>query len=413
MKYGDLREFIAQLEKMGELKRISVEVDPYLEMTEICDRVLRAGGPALLFEKPKGSTMPVLANLFGTPRRVALGMGEEDTGALREVGKLLAYLKEPEPPKGLKDAWDKLPVLKQVLNMAPRVLSSAPCQEVVWEADGADGERGGGTLELEGAHGRGGALVRERRAVEQRAVLRDNERLVCPFIGQRGALGHGGVPRELEADVEGEGGEQAAGEGERELVFALRAPLQQTGPLGDWQLALQEPLVVAPGVQQDEGLAAAVSRAYLSATSTARSFELLFHCRLRTSVSSSFCSSCCGPYRSNSPCRRQFFSHMMMRFLRQAGVPQLLLLSVLLVRHQEAAVGHPDERRADAGVQLLADRPHLAAVGVCLGEAFERGEVLVFGERLHADGRVPEEHVEVLVKGSLRWSRTSTRCGTR
>ncbi|MBP9219417.1 MAG: 4-hydroxy-3-polyprenylbenzoate decarboxylase [Sterolibacterium sp.] len=138
MKYGDLREFIAQLEKMGELKRISVEVDPHLEMTEICDRVLRAGGPALLFEKPKGSTMPVLANLFGTPRRVALGMGEEDTGALREVGKLLAYLKEPEPPKGLKDAWDKLPVLKQVLNMAPRVLSSAPCQEVVWAGQEVD-----------------------------------------------------------------------------------------------------------------------------------------------------------------------------------------------------------------------------------------------------------------------------------
>ena len=136
MKYHDLREFIAELEKLGELKRISVEVDPHLEMTEICDRVLRAGGPALLFEKPKGSAMPVLANLFGTPRRVALGMGEESVDALREVGKLLAYLKEPEPPKGLKDAWDKLPVLKQVLNMAPKVLSSAPCQEVVWE--GAD-----------------------------------------------------------------------------------------------------------------------------------------------------------------------------------------------------------------------------------------------------------------------------------
>ncbi|SMB21198.1 3-octaprenyl-4-hydroxybenzoate decarboxylase [Sterolibacterium denitrificans] len=136
MKYHDLREFIAELEKMGELKRIGVEVDPHLEMTEICDRVLRAGGPALLFEKPRGSNVPVLANLFGTPRRVALGMGEEDVAALREVGKLLAYLKEPEPPKGLKDAWDKLPVLKQVLNMAPKVLSSAPCQDVVWE--GAD-----------------------------------------------------------------------------------------------------------------------------------------------------------------------------------------------------------------------------------------------------------------------------------
>ncbi|MBV2236007.1 MAG: UbiD family decarboxylase, partial [Sterolibacterium sp.] len=138
MKYKDLREFIAQLEALGELKRITAEVDPHLEMTEICDRVLRAGGPALLFENPKGANMPVLANLFGTPRRVALGMGEEDTAALREVGKLLAYLKEPEPPKGLKDAWDKLPVLKQVLNMAPKVLSSAPCQEVVWEGREVD-----------------------------------------------------------------------------------------------------------------------------------------------------------------------------------------------------------------------------------------------------------------------------------
>ena len=138
MKYTDLRDFIAQLEARGELKRIAVEVDPNLEMTEICDRVLRAGGPALLFEKPKGHAMPVLANLFGTPRRVALGDGRGRRGAaLREVGKLLAYLKEPEPPKGLKDAWEnKLPVLKQVLNMAPKVRSSAPCQEVVWE--GAD-----------------------------------------------------------------------------------------------------------------------------------------------------------------------------------------------------------------------------------------------------------------------------------
>ncbi|MDA8255221.1 MAG: 4-hydroxy-3-polyprenylbenzoate decarboxylase [Betaproteobacteria bacterium] len=136
MIYRDLRDFIAQLEKMGELKRITVEVDPKLEMTEIADRVLRAGGPALLFENPKGHGMPVLANLFGTVKRVALGMGEDDPARLREVGKLLAYLKEPEPPKGLRDAWDKWPVLKQVLNMAPKEVKSAPCQEIVWE--GAD-----------------------------------------------------------------------------------------------------------------------------------------------------------------------------------------------------------------------------------------------------------------------------------
>ena len=138
MKYHDLRDFMSQLEKTGELKRVGVEVDTRLEMTEICDRVLRAEGPAILFEKPKGHTIPVLANLFGTPKRVALGMGEESVKALREVGKLLAYLKEPEPPKGLKDAWDKLPILKQVMNMAPKTVSSAPCQEIVWEGKDVD-----------------------------------------------------------------------------------------------------------------------------------------------------------------------------------------------------------------------------------------------------------------------------------
>jgi len=138
MKYDDLRDFIGQLERLGELKRVAVEVDPRLEMTEICDRVLRAAGPALPFSRPRGHRMPVLGNLFGTARRVALGMGQESVTALREVGKLLAYLKEPEPPKGLRDAWDKLPVLKQVLNMAPRLRSSAACQEIVWEGSEVD-----------------------------------------------------------------------------------------------------------------------------------------------------------------------------------------------------------------------------------------------------------------------------------
>ena len=91
MKYTDLRDFISQLEARGELKRIAVEIDPHLEMTEVCDRVLRAAGPAILFEKPKGHHMPVLGNLFGTPKRVAMGMGEEDVASLREVGKLLAF----------------------------------------------------------------------------------------------------------------------------------------------------------------------------------------------------------------------------------------------------------------------------------------------------------------------------------
>ncbi|MBK1655548.1 4-hydroxy-3-polyprenylbenzoate decarboxylase [Allochromatium vinosum] len=131
MQYRDLRDFIDQLEQRGELHRVSVEVDPYLEITEICDRTLRAGGPALLFERPKGSRIPLLGNLFGTPKRVALGMGEESVEALREVGRLLAFLKEPDPPKGMKQAWETLPIFKKVLDMAPKVRRNPACQEVV------------------------------------------------------------------------------------------------------------------------------------------------------------------------------------------------------------------------------------------------------------------------------------------
>lgn len=138
MKYKDLRDFIEKLEQRGELKRITQEIDTELEMTEIADRTLRAGGPAILFENPKGSNIPVLANLFGTPERVAMGMGQESVSALREVGKLLAYLKEPEPPKGIKDLWEKLPVFKQVLNMPAKVLKKAPCQENVIVGDDVD-----------------------------------------------------------------------------------------------------------------------------------------------------------------------------------------------------------------------------------------------------------------------------------
>ncbi|TDG15282.1 4-hydroxy-3-polyprenylbenzoate decarboxylase [Seongchinamella unica] len=128
MKYKDLREFIAELEQRGELVRITTEVDPHLEMTEVADRTLRAGGPALLFENPKGYDTPVLANLFGTEQRVALGMGEEDISALREIGELLAYLRQPDPPKGMRDLVDKAPVLKQVLNMGPSTVRNPPCQ---------------------------------------------------------------------------------------------------------------------------------------------------------------------------------------------------------------------------------------------------------------------------------------------
>lgn len=144
MNYHDLRDFIAQLERMGELKRVSTPVSPHLEMTEICDRVLRQGGPAILFENPTGHTVPVLGNLFGTVRRVALGMGQdvatdaEALAKLREVGQVLAMLKEPEPPKGFKDAWEKLPLLKQVLTMSPKQVSFAPCQEVILEGKDVD-----------------------------------------------------------------------------------------------------------------------------------------------------------------------------------------------------------------------------------------------------------------------------------
>jgi 4-hydroxy-3-polyprenylbenzoate decarboxylase len=138
MKYKDLRDFIKQLEKQGELKRITVEVDPYLEMTEICDRVLKQEGPALLFENPKGSNIPVLANLFGTPHRVAMGMGADSVTELRAVGELLAYLKEPEPPKGMKDAMEKIPIFKKVLNMAPKLINNPPCQEVIRIGDEVD-----------------------------------------------------------------------------------------------------------------------------------------------------------------------------------------------------------------------------------------------------------------------------------
>lgn len=138
MKYKDLRDFLALLESKGELKRISQEIDPYLEMTEISDRTLRAGGPALLFENPKGFDIPVLCNLFGTPKRVALGMRQEEVSALREVGKLLAFLKEPEPPKGFKELWQTLPQYKQVLNMPTKVLSKADCQQIVLSGDEVD-----------------------------------------------------------------------------------------------------------------------------------------------------------------------------------------------------------------------------------------------------------------------------------
>ena len=138
MKFRDLREFLSMLEASGDLVRIKEEIDPNLEMTEIADRTLRGGGPALLFENPKGYDMPLLANLFGTEKRVAQGMGADSIEALREIGELLAYLRQPDPPKGMRDLIDKAPLLKKVLNMGPKTISRPPCQDVVIDGDAID-----------------------------------------------------------------------------------------------------------------------------------------------------------------------------------------------------------------------------------------------------------------------------------
>ncbi len=138
MQYRDLRDFIQALEQQGELKRIQQRIDPNLEITEIADRTLRAGGPALLFEQAGDSSIPLLANLFGTEKRVALAMGEEQAEALRDVGKLLAFLKEPEPPKGFKDALKTLPIYRKILDMSPKLVKKAPCQQRVLQAEDVD-----------------------------------------------------------------------------------------------------------------------------------------------------------------------------------------------------------------------------------------------------------------------------------
>ena len=138
MSYRDLRSFVADLERRDLLRRLNMPVSPELEMTEICDRTLRAAGPAILFTQPAGYDMPVLGNLFGTTERVALGMGGESLADLRQIGQLLAYLKEPDPPRGLRDLWEKLPTLRKILHMAPTTLSRPPCQEIVRHGGAVD-----------------------------------------------------------------------------------------------------------------------------------------------------------------------------------------------------------------------------------------------------------------------------------
>ena len=211
MSYADLRQFVAQLEAKGELKRVRAQVSPRLEMTEICDRVLRRGGPALLFERPLGHDVPVLANLFGTVGRVAAAMGAADAGALREVGQLLAYLKEPEPPTGLADLWEKFPLFKQVLHMAPKQRSSAPCQELVWERGEVDLGRLPVQLCWPGDAGplitwgltvtRGPAKRRQNLGIYRQQVIGPN-RLIMRWLAHRGGaldwrdhqLAHPGTP---------------------------------------------------------------------------------------------------------------------------------------------------------------------------------------------------------------------------
>ena len=138
MHYTDLRDFIGALEIRGELRRINTPVDPHLEVTEIAQRVLKQGGPALLFEQPKGSKLPLLANLFGSVRRVALGMGREDISNLREIGELLAFLRQPDPPQNMREAWQKLPIFRQVMAMSPKVSARAPCRDNQLEGPDVD-----------------------------------------------------------------------------------------------------------------------------------------------------------------------------------------------------------------------------------------------------------------------------------
>ena len=138
MIYQDLRDFINSLEQEGDLIRIKQKIDPYLEITEVADRTLKAAGPALLFEQAGDSKIPLLANLFGTEKRVAKALGEQQTAALRDIGKLLAFLKEPEPPKGFKDALKTLPIYRKILDMSPKVIRKPLCQQIILKGEEVD-----------------------------------------------------------------------------------------------------------------------------------------------------------------------------------------------------------------------------------------------------------------------------------
>ncbi|MBI2320159.1 MAG: 4-hydroxy-3-polyprenylbenzoate decarboxylase [Betaproteobacteria bacterium] len=189
MQYRDLRDFLAQLEKLGELKRVRTEVSPRLEMTEVCQRALKKSGPAILFERPAGHSIAVLGNLFGTTRRVALAMGAESIEALRDVGRLLAYLKEPEPPKGFMDVVERgRSMLKHGMHMASRELSSAPCHDVVWEGGEVDLSRLPIQTCWPGVATRGPSKQRQNLGIYRQQVIAPNKAIMRWLEHRGGAL---------------------------------------------------------------------------------------------------------------------------------------------------------------------------------------------------------------------------------
>ncbi|QIL72001.1 4-hydroxy-3-polyprenylbenzoate decarboxylase [Diaphorobacter sp. HDW4B] len=195
MHYSDLRDFLAQLESGGELKRIAQPVSPHLEMTALSDRVLRASGPALLFENPSGHHMPVLTNLFGTPERVCRALGVGDLQEVRALGETLASLKEPTPPRGMKELWQQRSLLKTLWSMTPAAVRNAPCQQIViegaevdlgrlpiqhcWPGDVAPLITWGLTIT------RGPRKVRQNLGIYRQQVLSKNE-LIMRWLAHRG-----------------------------------------------------------------------------------------------------------------------------------------------------------------------------------------------------------------------------------
>jgi 4-hydroxy-3-polyprenylbenzoate decarboxylase len=203
MKYGDLRDFLSMLAKSGDLREVTETISPRLEITAVSDAVLRAGGPALLFRQPAGSTIPVLTNLFGTPRRVALGMGATDVAELRDVGRVLASLKEPEPPKGLKDTGRLLQMAKALWDMKPALVRRAACQEEVIEAGDVDlarlpiqtcwpGDAGPlitwGLVITRGPQGGAGARLRQNLGIYRQQVIGPRQGIMRWLAHRGGAL---------------------------------------------------------------------------------------------------------------------------------------------------------------------------------------------------------------------------------